>query len=71
MTTINATNTPQLTTNGQLIIGSTGAFPVAATITAGSGITVTNGAGSVTIAATGGGSGNAATAFAYALLFGR
>ena len=52
MTTINATNTPQLTTNGQVIIGSTGAFPVAATITAGTNITVTNGAGSITIAAT-------------------
>ena len=52
MTTINATNTPQLTTNGQIIIGSTGAFPVAATITAGTNITVTNGAGSITIAAT-------------------
>jgi hypothetical protein len=39
-------------TNGQLLIGSTGAAPVAATITAGTGITVTNGAGSITIAAT-------------------
>lgn len=57
MTTINATNTPQLTTNGQVIIGSTGAFPVANTITAGSGITVTNGAGSISIAASGGGGG--------------
>lgn len=52
MATINATNTPQLTTNGQIIIGSTGAFPVAATLTAGSNITITNGAGSITIAAT-------------------
>jgi hypothetical protein len=51
MTTINATNTPQLTTNGQVIIGSTGAFPVAATLTAGTNITITNGAGSITIAA--------------------
>lgn len=40
-------------TNGQLPIGSTGADPVIATITAGSNITVTNGAGSITIAATG------------------
>lgn len=52
MATINSTNTPQLTTNGQIIIGSTGAFPVAATITAGTNITITNGAGSITIAAT-------------------
>jgi len=36
-------------TNGQLLIGSTGAAPVAANITAGSGITVTNGAGSIQI----------------------
>lgn len=40
-------------TNGQLPIGSTGADPVLATITAGTGISVTNGAGSITIAATG------------------
>lgn len=40
-------------TNGQLPIGSTGADPVLAAITAGAGITVTNGAGSITIAATG------------------
>lgn len=38
-------------TNGQLAIGSTGADPTAATITAGTGITVTNGAGSITISA--------------------
>lgn len=41
-------------TNGQLLIGSTGVDPVAASITAGTGITVTPGAGSITIAATGG-----------------
>lgn len=40
-------------TNGQLLIGSTGAAPVAATVTAGTGISVTNGAGSITIAASG------------------
>jgi trimeric autotransporter adhesin len=40
-------------TNGQLPIGSTGSNPVLATITAGSGITVTNGAGTITLAATG------------------
>lgn len=43
-------------TNGQLLIGSTSAAPVAATITAGTGITVTNGAGTITIAAAGGSS---------------
>lgn len=36
-------------TNGQLLIGSTGADPVAATITAGQSMDVTNGAGSITI----------------------
>ena len=45
-------------TNGQLVIGSTGNAPQAQTLTAGSGISITNGAGNVTIAATGvGGSG--------------
>jgi len=39
-------------TNGQVIIGSTGATPTAATITAGTGISITNGAGSITIANT-------------------
>lgn len=37
--------------NGQIIIGSTGATPVANTITAGAGVTVTNGAGTITISA--------------------
>lgn len=41
-------NDPSLT-NGQLLIGSTGASPVAATITAGAGMSVTNGAGSITL----------------------
>jgi|SRR5579859_1059135 len=41
--------------NGQLPIGSTSADPVLSTLTAGSGIMITNGAGSITIAATGGG----------------
>jgi hypothetical protein len=53
MTTNNVTNTPELTLNGQLIIGSTGATPVAATLTQGAGITITNAAGSITIAASG------------------
>jgi hypothetical protein len=39
-------------TDGQLIIGATGAAPQAQTLTAGSGIAITNGAGSVSIAAT-------------------
>jgi hypothetical protein len=43
-------------TNGQIPIGSTGANPSIATITAGTGISVTNGAGSITIAATNTGS---------------
>lgn len=44
-------------TNGQLVVGSTGATPVATTITAGSGISVNNTAGAITISATGGASG--------------
>lgn len=39
-------------TNGQLVVGSTGANPVLATLTAGTGQTVTNGAGTITIAPT-------------------
>lgn len=42
-------------TNGQLAIGSTGADPSAAALTAGSGIAITNGAGSITVASVGGG----------------
>ena len=44
-------------TNGQLVIGSTGADPVLATLTGGANITVTNSAGGITIAASGLGSG--------------
>jgi len=45
-------------TDGQLLIGnSTGNTLSKATLTAGSGISITNGSGSITIAATGGGSG--------------
>ena len=40
-------------TNGQLLIGSTGAAPVRASLTAGTAISVTPGAGSITIANTG------------------
>jgi hypothetical protein len=42
-------------TNGQLPIGSTGADPVLATLTAGTGVTITNGAGSITLNANGAG----------------
>jgi hypothetical protein len=42
-------------TNGQLAIGSTGADPSAATLTAGTGVSITNGAGSITISAGTGG----------------
>lgn len=46
-------------TNGQLLIGNTtGNTLTKATLTAGSGITITNGTGSITIAASGGGSGD-------------
>jgi hypothetical protein len=41
--------------DGQILIGRTGNFPDLATITAGSGITVTNGPGSITLSSTGGG----------------
>lgn len=36
-------------TNGQVVIGTTGGLPAAATLTAGTGITITNAAGSITI----------------------
>lgn len=49
---ITATSQP---TNGQLLIGSTGSDPVLATLTAGTDISITEGAGSITINATGGG----------------
>jgi len=41
--------------NGQLLIGSTGAAPVAANLTAGSGVTITNSSGGISISATGSG----------------
>lgn len=37
-------------TNGQLLIGNTGSDPSQSTLTAGSGVSITNGAGSITIA---------------------
>jgi hypothetical protein len=42
-----------LASNGQLIIGSGAGAPAAATLTAGTGISITNGANSITIAASG------------------
>jgi hypothetical protein len=41
--------------NGQVVIGSTGASPVASTLTAGTGISISNGAGSITISTAGSG----------------
>lgn len=54
----NSTGVPAWTgsmTNGQILIGSTGATPVPATITGTLGVTVTNGAGTITISGGGGG----------------
>ena len=46
-----AASTP-MSTNGQLLIGNaTNGYPSVATLTAGTGVTITNGAGSITIAA--------------------
>lgn len=42
-------------TNGQLAIGNTGNDPTAATLTAGTGVSIANASGSITISATGGG----------------
>lgn len=42
-------------TNGQLVIGNTGSAPSVASLTAGSGISIVGGAGSITIASTGSG----------------
>lgn len=47
--------TSQLLTNGQLMIGNTSNDPTAATLSAGTGVTITNAAGSITINASGGG----------------
>ena len=56
-------------TDGQLIIGSTGNIPVASTLTAGSNISITNAAGSITISATSGGSGTVNTGTANQLAY--
>ena len=42
-------------TDGQVLIGSSGVDPVASTLTAGTGISITNAAGSITINSSGGG----------------
>ncbi len=58
MLVTNVTGVPAMTasmTDGQVIVGSTGATPVPATLTAGTGISITNAAGSITVAATGSG----------------
>lgn len=47
--------TTTIATNGQLIIGNTGNNPSISTLTAGSGIAIANGAGSITISASAGG----------------
>lgn len=55
--TTGATGVPVVTalaTDGQLIIGSTAGAPAAATLTAGSGISITNGSNSISIAVSGG-----------------
>lgn len=52
MLVTNSTGVPAMTsslTNGQLIIGSTGATPTPSTLTAGTNITITNAAASITI----------------------
>ncbi len=48
-------------TNGQLFIGVTGGRPVAASLTGGAGVSVTPGAGSITIASSGTPAGNLST----------
>jgi hypothetical protein len=50
-------------TNGQLLIGSTGVAPVVANLTAGAGISITNGAGTISISNSTGTAGEATTAF--------
>lgn len=56
--TTNATGVPSLTAlalDGQIIIGSTAGVPSAATLTQGTGVTITNAGNSITISATGSG----------------
>ena len=53
--TANAINTVSAMTNGQVLIGSTGANPVPSTIGIGTGLTATGGPGSYSISVVGGG----------------
>lgn len=56
----NSTGVPSWTasmTNGQVLIGSTGATPVLANLSAGPGVSISNGAGTITISGTGSGIG--------------
>lgn len=55
MATNNQSNQQGALNDGQLYIGSTSGHPVAANITAGTGITVTNAANSITLSVTAGG----------------
>lgn len=60
MLVTNASGVPAMTaslTNGQVIIGFTGGTPAPATLTAGPGISIANGPGSITISGTGSGIG--------------
>jgi len=60
MLVTNSTGVPAMTasmTDGQIIIGVTGGTPVPATLTAGSGISIANAAGGITISGTGSGIG--------------
>lgn len=58
-------------TDGQLLIGnSSGNTLTKSTLTAGSGITITNGNGSITIASSGGGGITTGKAIAMAMIFG-
>jgi hypothetical protein len=58
--TLQSTSAP---TDGQFLIGRTGNTPILGTLSAGTGITITPGAGTIQISATGGGGGGAATSF--------
>lgn len=51
----NSNPLPQMTLNGQLIIGRTGLNPTIGTLSSGTGINVVNGAGTITVNSVGGG----------------
>jgi hypothetical protein len=55
MTTNNQTNSQGPLNDGQIFIGATSGHPIAENITAGTGVTITNSANSITISAAGGG----------------